>query len=204
MPVKLGEITFPFTLLRFLLAFLAPLVISAVLLKLLRMGIRTFLGRTTFLKSTQEQIFRWLKIFIRLLFLVILGILFGRLFGAEIGHYLRLFFSFLSVPLIEAGSTKITLVTIFMTIPIFYLASWLGNLTKGFVNRGIMSNFSLDEAKRFSLTTFARYGVMVVTILVGLSIVGLDLSSLAVLFGVLGIGAWFWPPGGWWPTFLPG
>lgn len=191
MPVRLGEITFPFTLLRFLLSFLIPLAASVVVLKLLKMGIQSLLKRTPFLETTKKRIFRWVKFFMRLLLLAAMGTLFGQLFGAEIGHYLRLFFSFLSVPLIEAGSTKITLVTIIMIIPIFYLASWLGKLTKNFVDQGIVANFSLDEAKRFGLTAFTRYGVMVATILVGLSIVGVDLSSLAVIFGVLGIGLGF-------------
>lgn len=191
MPVKLGEIVFPFTLLRLLLAFILPLVLAVVLLKLLKLGIRTLIRRSAFHQTMQNRIYHWIKITIRLLYLVVLGTLFGRLFGAEIGRYLRIFFSFLSVPLIEAGSTKVTLVTIIMTIPIFYLASWLGKLSKNFVNQAIMDNFTLDEAKRFSMITFTRYGVMIVTLLIGLSVVGIDLSSLAVLFGVLGIGLGF-------------
>ena len=190
-PVKLGVIVFPFTILNFVLGFVLPLAVAAVALKLLKLGIRTLLAKSTFQQLLQDRIYRWTKIVSRLLFLTAFSILFSRLFGAEIGSYLKLFFSFLTVPLLEAGSTKITLVTMIMTIPIFYLASWLGRMAKNFVNQAFMDNFALDEAKRFSMTTLTRYGVMVLTILIGLSIVGIDLSSLAVLFGVLGIGLGF-------------
>jgi len=191
MPVKLGVITFPFTILRFLTAFLIPVVAAGLLLKLLRLGLKKLLQRLTLNETLEDRIYRWTKIVIRLMFITIIGIMFSRLFGAEIAKYLQLFFSFLTVPIIEAGSTKITLVTIIMTIPIFYLASWLGKLAKNFVNQAFIDNFTLDEAKRFSMTTLTRYGVMILTLLIGLSIVGVDLSSLAVLFGVLGIGLGF-------------
>jgi small-conductance mechanosensitive channel len=190
-PVKLGVMVFPFNLLQLIITFLLPLIVAAVLLRLLRLGLRAILDKSRINDLVIHRIYRGAKILGRLLFLGIFAILFSRLFGAEIGRYVRLFFSFLAVPLIEAGGTKITLVTIIMTLPIFYLASWLGKMAKSFVNQAFLDNFNLDESKRFSMTTLTRYGVMVLTIMIGLSIIGIDLSSLAVLFGVLGIGLGF-------------
>jgi small-conductance mechanosensitive channel len=50
---------------------------------------------------------------------------------------------------------------------------------------------SLDHARRFSASNLLRYAFLVLFILIGLSFIGIDLSSLVVLFGVLGIGVGF-------------
>ena len=149
-----------------------------------------------FLKSSireerRERILRWIRTLFRLVFLALTAVLFSRLFGAEIGRYLNIFFSFLKTPLLEAGSTKITFVTLLMTIPVFYAATWAGTVTKAFMNQSVLRNLGLDDSKKFTISTLTRYLVIIVILLVGLSIIGIDLSSLAVLFGVLGIGLGF-------------
>jgi small-conductance mechanosensitive channel len=49
----------------------------------------------------------------------------------------------------------------------------------------------LDPARAVSLLNVIRVVVMGLTVILGLSIIGINLSSLAVLFGVLGIGVGF-------------
>jgi small-conductance mechanosensitive channel len=55
----------------------------------------------------------------------------------------------------------------------------------------MLSRVGLDEAQQFSLINLVRYTVMVLVLLVGLPIIGIDLSALTVIFGVLGIGLGF-------------
>ncbi len=190
-PIRLGQIEFPFNLLSFIFLFLLPVIVLLVLVKLINLGLRTIVNRGSLREEIQIRILRWIRIIFRLISLIVIIILFGRMFGAQMGIYLNMFLSALNVPLIEAGATKITFVTILMTIPVFYLASWIGKITKAFMDQSILRNLGLDESKKFSIGAMTRYGMMIIVLLIGLSIIGIDLSSLAVLFGVLGIGLGF-------------
>lgn len=51
--------------------------------------------------------------------------------------------------------------------------------------------FDRPPPRRFSISSLVSYAVMALVVLVGFSIVGIDLSVLAVFFGVLGIGLGF-------------
>jgi small-conductance mechanosensitive channel len=57
--------------------------------------------------------------------------------------------------------------------------------------RAVLSRMAIDHARRFSASNLLRYAFLVLFILIGLSFIGIDLSSLVVLFGVLGIGVGF-------------
>lgn len=59
------------------------------------------------------------------------------------------------------------------------------------LEHGVLNRLNLDPSRRFSFLSLSRYGVMVLVIVIGLSIVGINLSSLAVIFGVLGLGIGF-------------
>ncbi|MBI9101950.1 MAG: mechanosensitive ion channel [Spirochaetales bacterium] len=190
-PISLGKIDFPFNLLNFIFLFLLPVLVILIAYKLINLGIKKLIMRGHLKETLKNRLYRWIRLAIRLVVVTGIILLFGKLFGAEMGVYLNMFLSVLNVPIIEAGSTKITFVTIIMTIPVFYLASWIGKLTKSFVDQSVLGNLGIDESKKFSISAMTRYGMMIVVLLVGLSIIGIDLSSLAVLFGVLGIGLGF-------------
>ncbi len=59
------------------------------------------------------------------------------------------------------------------------------------MNSAIASRENLDESKRFTLSRLLSYLAMVLVFIFSLSILGIDLSVLTVLFGVLGIGLGF-------------
>ena len=189
--ITLGRLDLPFNLLEFLFQFFLPTVLLLVFIKLINMGIRRVVRKSSLGESAGNRVRKWARIILRAGFLITDLILFSRLFGAEIGRFLNLLGSFLQAPILEAGGTKITFITILMTIPVFYLATWAGSLTKAFMNQSVLKNLGLDESKKFSISTLSRYLVIVIILLVGLSIIGIDLSSLTVLFGVLGIGLGF-------------
>jgi small-conductance mechanosensitive channel len=99
-------------------------------------------------------------------------------------------FTFLNKPFYESGSTKISVTTLLLTIPVFYVATWLSKIAKRVLeNTPVTSN--LDPSRRFSLLNLVRYLVTGLVIIIGLSVIGINVSSLAVLFGVLGVGLGF-------------
>ncbi|HUV07968.1 MAG TPA: mechanosensitive ion channel domain-containing protein, partial [Spirochaetia bacterium] len=126
-------------------------------------------------------------------FAVLLGLsyVFLNFLGANITRFMNGFWGILTTPLLTAGNTKITTITIILTIPIFYLASWIARLAKRFIDSSILSKLSMQDETKYTISILLRNGVLLITILVGLSFVGLDLSTLTILFGVLGIGVGF-------------
>ncbi|MEW5816882.1 MAG: mechanosensitive ion channel domain-containing protein, partial [Spirochaetota bacterium] len=95
------------------------------------------------------------------------------------------------MPFFVSGSTRISFVTLILTIPVLYAANWLGKHIRTFFEKSVLDRLSLDESKKFSISSLVRYGLMILFVIIGLSIIGIDLSSLAVIFGMLGIGLGF-------------
>jgi len=111
--------------------------------------------------------------------------------GAEIGAYLARIWEILSTPFTTAGSSRISIITILLAIPVFFVASWISRMAKRLVDSALLSRFTINEAVRFTISGLLRYGILVLAVLIGLSFIGINLSSLTVLFGVLGIGLGF-------------
>ncbi len=190
-PLQIGVLELPFNLLELLLRFLLPLLIVTLFYRLLVGAFRRILKRTSLTLDTQQTVGRWVKIILRFIYIVILGLLIGRLFGAKIFEYLQRFYAVLNQPLINSGNTRVTFITVLLTIPVFYIASWAGRATRGVMRNSLLTKMGLDEAQQFSISSLTRYTVMVLVLLIGLSIIGIDLSALTVIFGVLGIGLGF-------------
>jgi small-conductance mechanosensitive channel len=190
-PIRIGSIDLPFNYAELLFEFILPFILYIILYRLIVAGVRNLFSRSHVREDIQNTTVLWLRRALLILMLLLFFLLVGRLFGAEIFSYLRLFFSFLSKPFFESGSTKISLITIILAIPIFYLASWVAKVIRSFVDKTLLSRLSLDEARKFSISSVIRYGTLILALLFGLSLIGLDFSSLAVIFGALGIGLGF-------------
>ncbi|MFW6361311.1 MAG: hypothetical protein ACOC2R_06100 [Spirochaetota bacterium] len=145
-PVQIGVLELPFNLLELFLRFLLPLLLVTGIYRLLIVSIRRLLHRTTLTKSTRQRIQRWIWLVLRLVYIVSLGMLIGRLFGAKIFEYLQAFYEVLNQPLINSGNTRVTFITVLLTIPVFYLASWAGRATRGMMRNSLLTKMGLDEA----------------------------------------------------------
>jgi len=143
------------------------------------------------LKNIKKSIKLWARRILRFGFLVVFFLLAGRLFGAKIYEYIRMFVNILNQPIVESGSTKVSFLTLILIIPVFYIASWAGKNSRGLVSSDLLNRMGLDEARQFSFKSLLRYGIMIIVFLIGLSIIGINLSSITVIFGVLGIGIGF-------------
>ncbi len=190
-PVILGPRELPFAYFELIFEFFVPIAASFLIYRLLLAGFRKLISKSKLKDNTKKNTILWIRRILGILMILVFILLLGRLFGAEIFAYIKLFYQFLSKPFFESGSTKISFITIILTIPIFYIASSAARVFRGFFDRTVLNRLSLDEAKKFSISSVVRYGSLVVLLLVGLSIIGLDLSSLAVIFGALGIGIGF-------------
>lgn len=190
-PLVLGTLELPFSLLQLVVELLLPLVLLAVILWFVSRVIRRSLERTQLSKLSRETILRWTRRIVRLTWLVGFLLIVSRILGAEMARWLALFFRALNQPFFTSGNTSISVVTLILVIPVFYLAGWVSRLARHSMEQGINRHLNLDPARAFSLLTVIRFAVMAITVVIGLSIIGINLSSLTVLFGVLGIGLGF-------------
>jgi small-conductance mechanosensitive channel len=189
--ISLGEETLPFTWGGLLLKFVLPVAAYIVFYKLVMLLVRRIFRKSKLQEETKTKIRVWIRRVLLILLVILIGILVGILFGAKIFRYIRLAFGFLTQPFFESGNTQISIITILLAVPIFFIASWLSKLVRGILDRGVLSRLGIDNAKQYTVSNLLRYIVFLILILIGLSIIGINLSSLAVIFGVLGIGLGF-------------
>lgn len=101
------------------------------------------------------------------------------------------FDKFLHYELFRINDTPITLTSVVLFIVfllLFYLVSRF--LTRGLLKR-VLGRFQLDRGLQFALVRMAHYAIMVVGSLVAFQFVGIDLSGLAVIAGLLSVGIGF-------------
>ena len=187
-PIVLGTLELPFSWLKLAGALIIS-ILFYVVYRLLRLLTRKLLSQLS--EKAQRNVERWIRLGLKVLYLMGLFAVIGWLFGARMFEFLGKLMSVLGEPIFSAGSTSISVFTLLLTIPIFYLASWAGRISRGLIRQSFFNRMRLDPSRQFSIASLVRYGVMVIVVLVGLSILGIDLSAIAVIFGVLGIGIGF-------------
>ncbi len=94
----------------------------------------------------------------------------------------------LNIPLFELGSRSVTLGTILYLLlslaVLFIVSRW----TRGWVATRLLARSRLDPGMRHAVGTIARYLVLVVGFVIILQTAGIDLTTLNVLAGAVGIG----------------
>ncbi len=191
-PLSLGELlSFPFSLLDLGLRFLLPLILGVFLLRILRNSIIKALDRSRLKEETRERLVRWLKIAVRVLSLVLLTVLAAALLGENFMSVMRSVGSVLNQPFFKSGDLELSVLTLLAMVPVFFLASWAGKTSRIIVEKEVLRRIPVDASQRFSIANIIRYVVMLLVLIIGLSIIGINFSSLIVIFSVLGIGIGF-------------
>jgi len=189
--ISLGTISFPFSILGFISRVLFPLFIMLLIYWLVIWSVKRILKLTKLKDNTKDRSVRYLRILLKIFFLAGLAASIGNLLDTEVYSWYRKFLVFLNNPFFVSGKTRISIVTLMLMIPVFYFASWSGKYAKKLLDSSLFKQFGMDEAKRFSIGSLTRYIVMTLAFLFGLSVIGVDLSALSVMLGVLGIGLGF-------------
>jgi len=93
--------------------------------------------------------------------------------------------------LFSSSQTSFTLGSLtILTLSIVLLFYFTSRLYRLLINR-IFPRYNLDPAASLSMATFARYVILVIGIVIIFQTSGINLSSLGILFGALGIGIGF-------------
>lgn len=87
-----------------------------------------------------------------------------------------------------------TQVTIFsLVIFILFMGTFivLGNIVRRILLNRFLRRFELDKGTRYTFARMAQYIVVILGVLISFQFLGIDLSSLAVVFGLLSVGIGF-------------
>jgi len=108
-----------------------------------------------------------------------------------IGQLLGQIKSFLDIPLFSAGKSSITTWTlvwlVILTLLLFSLTRWL----KLWVVTRMLARSKIELGVRLAVGTIIRYVIIAVGLIVILQTAGIDLSTLTILAGALGVGVGF-------------
>jgi len=123
-----------------------------------------------------------------LLFLAAVGVLY-RIFLDDPATGIDLK-AWLSQTLFSFGGNEISMLNLLgallLLVLVFYLGHWSREITYGWVYAKIK-----DIGVRNSLSVFTQYAVVVIGLLVMLNVIGINLTSLTVFAGALGVGIGF-------------
>jgi len=94
-------------------------------------------------------------------------------------------------PLFSMGDTQISLLTILQVVLVGIGVALLVRFARKVLTDRVLARMSMDEGTRYAVARIAGYVVMVLGSLVGLTAIGIDLTSLTVIVGALGVGIGF-------------
>lgn len=93
--------------------------------------------------------------------------------------------------LFEINARPITFASIFMFVLVLGAFGLLARFISRVMLGRILSRTAIDEGTRYNLIRLTQYLVMIVGAVVAFQFIGIDLSGLAVIFGLLSVGIGF-------------
>ena len=105
--------------------------------------------------------------------------------------YLDPIFNLLNYRIFTLGEAHITPLNIIYLILLTILLFYLSNKLKGFLVERILGKTHLDLGARVAVGTISRYFLLFIGFLIILQTVGINLTTLNVLAGAIGIGVGF-------------
>jgi small-conductance mechanosensitive channel len=105
--------------------------------------------------------------------------------------FLEEFGYFFTLKLFSIGNSTITVSTIlYLIFSIFLLVYFSSKLSK-FIGKQIAQRYATTEATTHSVATIIRYVILVIGLMIVIQTAGIDLSTLSILAGALGVGIGF-------------
>ena len=99
--------------------------------------------------------------------------------------------SFLDVHLFEIGTTSITLWSFIYFLFLTWLLFFFTNKLKNWIVYRVLSNSKTELGVRLAVGTIIRYFILVLGLIIVMQTVGINLSTLTILAGALGVGIGF-------------
>jgi small-conductance mechanosensitive channel len=98
---------------------------------------------------------------------------------------------FLNIPVLSVGNTQVTLWTIFYVVILIFILLYVTAKIRKWVVYRLLAKSKIDLGVRVAVGTIFRYLVLIIGFIIILQTVGIDLSTITILAGALGIGIGF-------------
>ncbi|PWN05543.1 mechanosensitive ion channel family protein [Rhodohalobacter mucosus] len=98
---------------------------------------------------------------------------------------------FLNMRLFSLKDTPVTILSLVIFIVFLTVFMFLGGMTRRFLQGKFLDKFEIDPGLKYTLSRVGQYIVVILGILISFQFVGIDLTSLAVVFGLLSVGIGF-------------
>jgi len=185
--IKLGDLSLPFNSIEILIKFALPIVVALIIYKLLKRWTRVSIHKSKLKEEKKELVFERFKVVYRVLLLTFILLIFVNLFGTQINKYIIALGVVLTHPIVEG----ISITTIILVLPILYIGQIGGKVAQKFANRTLLSYIKIDQGTKQTIGAVAKNVTFFMIVLLGLTVIGIDLTILFGLFGVVGIGLGF-------------
>ena len=98
---------------------------------------------------------------------------------------------FLNMRLFSLKDTPVTILSLVIFIVFLTVFMFLGGAVRRFLQGKFLDKFEIDSGLKYTLSRVAQYIVVILGVLISFQFVGIDLTSLAVVFGLLSVGIGF-------------
>lgn len=97
----------------------------------------------------------------------------------------------LNYVLFQIKDTPVTVLSVFVFILFIAVFVFLGILARRSLSQKVFKRFKIDDATGYTLSRITQYAIIGIGVLMAFQFVGIDLSGLAVVFGLLSVGIGF-------------
>lgn len=109
----------------------------------------------------------------------------------EISEFLTKLREFLNLQLFTLQDDPVTIMSLIIFLFVISIFMALGAFTRKILRSRVLKRFEIDPGLQYTLSRVAQYIIVVFGLLISFQFVGIDLSSLAVVFGLLSVGIGF-------------
>lgn len=106
----------------------------------------------------------------------------------EIFSYIR---EILNIQLFTISEVPVTIASILIFFLLLTFFILVGIFVRRAINRKIFKRFNVDEGTSYTLSRITQYIIITIGVLISFNFVGINLSSLTVIFGLLSVGIGF-------------
>jgi len=109
----------------------------------------------------------------------------------DYSDYIEKLREFLNLRLFTLQDDPVTIMSLLIFLFFISLFLFLGIFTRRVLRSRILDRFNIEAGLQYTLARVAQYIIVVIGFLISFQFVGIDLSSLAVIFGLLSVGIGF-------------
>lgn len=109
----------------------------------------------------------------------------------EISEFIESLRDFLNLRLFTLQDDPVTIMSVIIFLFFISLFLFLGIFTRKMLRSRVLDRFEIEPGLQYTLSRVTQYIIVVIGFLISFQFVGIDLSSLAVIFGLLSVGIGF-------------